>query len=242
MRADDPIAAVVATAIRTGDLTALESALREHPELVNVHIEGRRGGYRTPLHLVADWPGYFPNGPAIVKALISGGADPNGGPEGFGRQETPLHWAASSDDVDVAEALVDGGADIEAPGGSVGTPVENAVGYGCWRVARLLVRRGARIDKLWVAAGLGMLSRMQELLRAASQEEINNAFWQACHGGQRRAAELLRARGADLDWVPRYAKGTPLDAAGGLDTGREALLTWLRDQGAKAARGDGGRE
>jgi len=32
-----------------------------------------------------------------------------------------LHWAASSDDADVAEALIDGGADVEAPGGSIGT-------------------------------------------------------------------------------------------------------------------------
>ena len=43
----------------------------------------------------------------------------NGGAEGFGRQATPFNWAASSDDVDVAEALIDGGADIEAPGGSI---------------------------------------------------------------------------------------------------------------------------
>ena len=235
MRPDDPLAIVGATAIRTGDVATVERLLAEHPGLANAQIEGRRGGYRTPLHVVCDWPGYFPNGPAMVKLLLAAGADPNGGAEGWGRQETPLHWAASSDDLDVAEALIDGGADIEAPGGSIGTPVENGVGYGCWRVARLLVQRSARVDKLWVAAGLGMLARIEELLPGASAEDINNAFWQACHGGQRRAAEFLRAHGADLNWVPNYAKATPLDVAGGPDTGREALLTWLREQRAQPA-------
>lgn len=234
MHPDDPLA-VAGAAIRTGDLAGIKRALAEYPELANMHFRGRGRGYRTPLHMVTDWPGYFPNGPAVVELLIAAGADPNGGVEGLGRQETPLHWAASSDDVDVAEALIDGGADIEAPGGSIGTPVENAVGYGCWRVARLLVQRGAGVNKLWVAAGLGMLSRIRDLLPGASQADINDAFWQACHGGQRRAAELLRDRGADLNWVPAYAKGTPLDAATNLDTGREALLTWLRDVGAASA-------
>ena len=65
-----------------------------------------------------------------------------------GSSGTPLHWAASSDDVEVARALIDGGADIEATGASIagGTPLDDAVGYGCWRVARLLVERGARHD------------------------------------------------------------------------------------------------
>src|SRR5579875_1225227 len=153
MRPDDPLAVAGATAIRTGDLAAIERLLAENPGLANVQIEGRRGGYRTPLHVVADWPGYFPNGPAMVRLLIAAGADPNGGAEGWGKQETPLHWAASSDDVDVAEALIDGGADVEAPGGSIadGSPLDNAIGYGCWRVARLLVSRGAKVDKLWHA-------------------------------------------------------------------------------------------
>lgn len=235
MRPDDPLAIVGATAIHTGDLAKVEHMLAEHPGLANAQIEGRRGGYRTPLHVVCDWPGYFPNGPAMVKLLLAAGADPNGGAEGWGLQETPLHWAASSDDVDVAEALIDGGADIEAPGGSIGTPVENGVGYGCWRVARLLLQRSARVGKLWVAAGLGMLARIEELLPGASAEDVNNAFWQACHGGQRRAAELLRAHGADLNWVPNYAKRTPLEISGGPDTGREALLAWLREQRAQPA-------
>jgi ankyrin repeat protein len=235
MRPDDPLAIAGAIAIRTGDLAAVERLLAEHPGVGNEKVVERKGGYRTPLHVVCDWPGYFRNGPAMVKLLLAAGADPNGGAEGWGRQETPLHWAASSDDVDVAEALIDGGADVEAPGGSICTPVENAVGYGCWRVARLLVQRGARVDKLWAASGLGMLARTEELLQGANAEDINNAFWQSCHGGQRRAAELLRERGADLSWVPEYAKSTPLNIAGGPDTGREALLTWLREQGAKPA-------
>jgi len=239
VRNDDPLAIAGATAIRTGDLATLERLLAENPELANVQIEGRSGGYRTPLHVVADWPGYFPNGPAVVRLLLANGADANGGSEGFGRQEAPLHWAASNDDVDVAEALIDGGADIEALGGSIagGTPLDNAVGYGCWRVARLLVQRGARVDKLWQAAALGMLGRTKDLLRGASPEEINNAFWQACAGGQRRVAELLLAHGADLNWVPDYAKGTPLDQAHSIDTGRAALVSLLQERGAHSASG-----
>jgi ankyrin repeat protein len=239
IRNDDPLAIAGAAAIHTGDLATIERLLAENPDLVNVQIIGRRGGYRTPLHVVADWPGYFPNGPAMVRLLLAHGADPNGGTAGFGSQETPLHWAASSDDVDVAEALIDGGAEIEAPGGSIagGTPLDNAVGYGCWRVARLLVQRGARVDKLWHAAALGMLARTDELLQDASHEEINNAFWQACAGGQRRAAELLLAHGAELDWIPDYAKGTALDQAASMDTGRAALVSWLQERGARSARG-----
>src|SRR5439155_7014062 len=116
---DDPLAIAGATAIRTGDLGTLERLLANNPDLANLQIEGRKGGYRTLLHVVADWPGYFPNGPVVVRLLLANGADSNGGAEGFGRQETPLHWAASSDDVDVAEELINGGADVEAPGGSI---------------------------------------------------------------------------------------------------------------------------
>lgn len=234
-RDDDPLVTAGTAAIRTGDLDTLDRLLAANPDFANVQIEGRKGGYRTPLHVVADWPGYFPNGPAVTRMLLAHGADPNGGTEGFGRQETPLHWAASSDDVDVAEALIDGGADIGAMGGSIagGTPLDNGVGYGCWRVARLLVQRGACVNKLWHAAALGMLGRTEELLRDTTPEEINNAFWQACAGGQRRAAELLLAHGADLNWVPDYAKSTPLDQARSIDTGRAALVSWLEERSAR---------
>jgi ankyrin repeat protein len=241
----DPVAVELTSIIRGGDLDGLRRLLAERSELASARMIGRKGlegGWRTPLHVAADWPGYFPNAPAAVTVLIGAGADPRddtGGP----RPETPLHWAASSDDVDVAVALIDGGADVETPEGSIGTPLDNAVGYACWHVARLLVARGARVDKLWHAAALGMLSRTEQLLaeRCYAKQEISQAFWHACAGGQRRAAEYLLAQGADLDWVPEYAQGTPLDAASSPGTRQENVLTWLREQGAASAgrsRGD----
>jgi ankyrin repeat protein len=165
--------------------------------------------------------------------LIAAGADPNAQGTGGKFAETPLHWAASSDDVDVAAALIDGGADIEVLGGSIadGTPLDNAVGYGCWHVARLLVERGARVDKLWHAAALGMVSRLEELMSgepAPSADELNAAFWQACHGGQRRAANFLLARGADIHAIPDYTRLTAVEAAGGLDTRRDTMVAWLK--------------
>jgi uncharacterized protein len=237
----DPLAIRLTAAVRSGALDELTRLLDEQPGLENARIAGRRGGWRTPLHVVSDWPGYFPDGPAVVRLLIEAGADPSA-PCDEGPSETPLHWAASSDDLEVAAALIDGGADIEARGGSIagGSPLANAVGYGCWHVARLLVERGAGVDALWQAAALGMAERALELLAAdpsPTQEEIDGAFWQACHGGQLRMAELLLARGADINARPDYTEQTPLQVAGSTDTRRGQLVSWLRERGATSGEG-----
>jgi uncharacterized protein len=226
------VASAVVAAIHAGDLAGLCRLLAEHPGVASGPLGG---GYksRTPLHVVTDWPGYFPNGPEIVRLLVDAGADPNAHQPG---EETPLHWAASSDDWHVAAALIDAGADINAPDGSIGTPLENAVGYGCWDVARLLVARGADVGHPWTAAALGLLDRLAQLLgNEPTSEQVSQALWHACSGGQRRAAEYLVGRGARLDWIPDYAKGTPLDAASGKGAQRENLVGWLRDLGAQNA-------
>ena len=236
----DPLAIQLTSVIHGGDLESLRSLLAERPELASVRMigcHGVGGGWRTPLHTATDWPGYFPAAPTAVALLLEAGADVNAD-TGGDRPETPLHWAASTDDVDVAAVLIDGGADLETPGGSIGTQLDNAIGYSCWHVARLLVASGARVDKLWHAAALGMVDRVEQLLAEgpASPDELSQAFWHACDAGQRRTAEYLLAQGADLNWVPEYAQGTPLDAASSLGTRQDNVVGWLRERGATSAR------
>jgi uncharacterized protein len=94
---DHPRAVELVLAIHGGDIDTIRRLLAEDPQLVRAGLVDRKGGFRTLLHLVADWPGYFPNGPQIVHLLIQAGADPN-----FRHparcDETALHWAASSDE------------------------------------------------------------------------------------------------------------------------------------------------
>ncbi len=229
----DPLGVTVMKAIQCGDVDGLRRLLDENPALVTARIDGR-----TLLHVAADWPGHFPNGAAVVTALIAAGADPNASAAEIAVDETPLHWAPSSDDVAVLDALIDGGADIEAPGASIagGPPLDDAVGYGQWRVARRLVERGARVEKLWHAAALGIMPVVEKHFAGSitpTPEAVNLAFWQACHGGQREAAEYLLARDADMNWVPDWSNQTPLDVAESQD-GNE-LVEWLRGQGARSA-------
>jgi ankyrin repeat protein len=238
LRADDPIAIAVTIAIRTGDVATVDELLAQQPDLASARIE-RRKGTVTPLLITADWPGYFLNAATIARRLIAGGADPDAGTEENAVSETPLHWAASSDDVDVADALIDGGADIEAQGASIagGSPIQNAVGYGCWHVARRLLQAGATVNTLWEAAALGLQTRVEQLVAAASGEEINDAFWQACSGGQRRIGEFLIARGADVTWIPSYANVSCLDAITAPSTRRDLFASWLREQTSHPADG-----
>jgi ankyrin repeat protein len=220
---NDPLAQALVDAIHTGEVDRVRELVTENQGLASARLVDEKGGSGTPLHAATDWPGYFPNGPQIVSILIGAGADPNGAVEGSWHAETPLHWAASSDDVEVARALIDGGANIEAIGASLGggTPLDDAVGYGCWQVARLLVEREALAD-LGNAAGLGMMSRVGELLSddPPTSRELDDAFWLGCHGGQRRMAEFLLDLGANINNTPSWGgDGSPLDAADSLDTG-----------------------
>src|SRR4051794_40174445 len=119
-----PLVIAAGTAIRTGDVGTLKQLLADNPGLATARIvsepSGNRcGSSRTLLHVATDWPGNYPSGPETVRALLAAGADVNAritGPH----SETPLHWAASSDDVAVLDLLLDSGADIEADGAVIG--------------------------------------------------------------------------------------------------------------------------
>ena len=74
---DDQSAVELLLAVRAGDVAAIQRLLRDDPALASARLVGKDGGAATPLHRVTDWPGYFPNGPEIVRLLIDAGADPN---------------------------------------------------------------------------------------------------------------------------------------------------------------------
>lgn len=235
MDTEEPLARAAVAAIHTGDVPTLSRLLTDHPELAAVRL-GDPGMSRSLLHVATDWPGNYPHGAEVVATLIAAGADVHArftGPH----TETPLHWAASSDDVPVLDTLLDAGADLEAPGAVIagGTPLDDAVAFGQWKAAHRLVERGAH-TRIWHAAALGLLDRLTaswDQTPLPSTDDITHAFWSACHGGQRTTAEyLLLHHGADINWVG-YDDLTPLDAAE--RTGAPELATWLRDHGARSA-------
>lgn len=210
-------------AIQNGDLGKLNALLAVRPDLVHA----RRDGQRTPLHTATDWPGHFPNVKQTISTLIEKGADVNARVIGLPHTETPLHWAASSDDVLALDTLIDYGADLEATGGVIGggTPLADAVAFGTWNAARRLIARGAH-PTIWQAAALGLMDELKAFPEP-TQQEITNAFWNACHGGQLETAKFLLAQGADPNWIG-HDHLTPLAAA--QRNGNPELLAWLQSQ------------
>ncbi|SDN32115.1 Ankyrin repeat-containing protein [Lentzea albidocapillata subsp. violacea] len=226
--ADDSLATALTTAIHTGDTDGLRQHLRDRPALATARINGR-----SPLHIATDWPGHFPNVANTIAVLVDAGAEVNARFQGS-HSETPLHWAASSDDVEALDALLDAGADIDADGAVIagGTPLADARAFAQWRTARRLVERGATTT-LTDAATLGLLDRVKAYFPGATSEEVNVAFWGACHGGQQECAEYLLGHGAELNWTPPWEPMTPLDAAE--RSKATDLVLWLRERGAKSA-------
>jgi ankyrin repeat protein len=219
---ESPPAHAVVQAIHAGDPLTLKLLLRKNPGMATARFgpANPRGSERTLLHVATDWPGHYPHGAETVAVLAEAGAEvsaPCTGPYA----ETPLHWAASSNDVEVLEALLDAGADIEAPGAVFGggTPLADAVGFGQWQ-----------------AAALGLRSRIRGCFPDGAhpaQDEVNAGFWYACHGGQFNAAIFILEEGASLNWIPQWEELTPLDAA--RRRGANDLAEWLRTHGAKSA-------
>ncbi len=149
--------------------------------------------------------------------------------------ETPLHWAASSNDIAAVDALLDAGADINARGAVIagGTPIADATAFGQWDAARRLLERGADTN-LFEAAALGLVAEVQRHLdvNQRTAQTITSSFWGACHGGHTDTAAVLLEHGADINWIG-YDDLTPLDAARRAEA--PAVVAWLEQRGAISA-------
>ena len=127
-------------ALKSGDNGRLSELIRQDPSLAT--------GRSTTSHptllqcLVLDGKD-SPNSIEMATILIDAGADLNG----------PLGACASCDNVEVAALLLDRGA---APNGTGGwSPLEEALYWNSQGAEDLLLRRGASISNLRIAAGLG---------------------------------------------------------------------------------------
>lgn len=227
LAADDPLVTTLTGLIRDGQVAGLTSLLSAYPSLAAERF-GDAEMSCTALHVATDWPGHYPAVRETIAVLVAAGSPIDGRFAGPHR-ETALHWAASSDDVDAIDALLDAGADTEADGAVLtnGTPLADAVVFAQWNAARRLVERGARMT-IWQAAALGHSEAVARILDEGTHTgpDVTNACWHACRAGQLHTARVLVAAGADVDWLG-YENLTSRQA--GMASGAEELVAWLRD-------------
>jgi ankyrin repeat protein len=127
-------------AIRSGDLDELKSLVRQDPTLAT----GRSSkSHPTLLQCLVLDAGDVTNKVDLASVMIDAGAELN----------EPLVACGSCDNVEVATLLLDRGAAINGTGGW--SPLEEALYWNSPGMIDLLLRRGASVANLRIAAGLG---------------------------------------------------------------------------------------
>jgi ankyrin repeat protein len=201
-----------ADAIVAGDLDALEKLLHDDPQLIRARSSREHGA--TLLHYVSanGVEGYRQKTPqnivAIATVLLDAGADVNAECRAYGGGDTTLGLAATSVHPERAgvqeqllQLLLDRGARMERPGGSI---VDDCLANGRLLAARYLAERGAGVD-LTAAAALSRLEDVKALLQREAdpkqsilRDQWNAAFRYACMYGSTAMVEFFVRAGVDL--------------------------------------------
>lgn len=151
-----------------------EAAAQGNPEMVEFLLrlgaDANGGGVHPPLYCVANECGGAGGG-EVVRALVRGGANVNDN-RGVKRC-TALHMAARRGSVEIAEAILDCGAGIEARDSLGETALRRAVNCNKIQVAEFLVARGADAHSIGSKGLTPLLAArsvaMKEILRTKSK-------------------------------------------------------------------------
>src|SRR6185436_9684598 len=131
-----------------------------------------RGGH-SPLYCLAN-EYRASEGGGVVRALVHGGANVNAN-DGV-KHCTALHMAARRGNVEVAEALLDCGADIDPRDCLGDTPLRRSVNCDKIQVAELLLRRTADVHSIGNKGLTPLLAArttaMKELLRSRGNVRV----------------------------------------------------------------------
>jgi hypothetical protein len=203
-------------AVITGDAATLSRLLREDPSLVRARST-RVTHFDPPVHratllhyLAANGvEGYRQRSPInaveIAKILLEAGADPNALQDSYGGRNTTMALLVSSTppkdagvQVPLVDILVDYGAIISPSGeGAWTSPVETALVFSMCAAADALVKRGAPIETLAAAAGLGRLEDVRRMLASAPADDRHRAVALAAQCGHADVLAALIDAGED---------------------------------------------
>jgi len=138
-------------AINSGDINALRALLSQDPTLATARS---RTSHPTVLQCLTLDACDVPNKLDMAKLLVDASAEING----------PLLASASINNVEVAGYLLDVGAAINGTG--VWSPLEEALYWGNDDVRDLLLKRGASVHNLRIAAGIGRIDLIKEFFNS----------------------------------------------------------------------------
>lgn len=240
-------------AVVDGDVETLAAMVRDDPGLVRArstrvtHFDPPRHR-ATLLHYVAanGVEGYRQRTPqnavAVATLLLEAGSEVDAVADLYGGECTTMsllvsscHPANAGVQAALVDTLVDFGAAVEPRGsGDWTSPLLTALAFGYHDAAAALVRRGARVENLSAAAGLGRIDEARELLPTASPEDRHRALALAAQLGHAEIVRLLLDSGEDPNrYNPKgnHSHSTPLHQAA--LAGHDAVVRLLVDRGAR---------
>ncbi|MGV3708990.1 MAG: hypothetical protein ACO1Q7_09115, partial [Gemmatimonas sp.] len=170
-----------ADAIVSGNLDLLKAIVQEHPALIRER--STRSHQSTLLHYVSangveDYRQTTPpNILDITRYLLDRGAAVDATSEAYGGGSTAMWLTATSQhprlagvQIALLDMLIDAGAQI-GPVDATHEVVHYCLANGCPEAAAHLVRRGAKIDSLYGASGLGDIDAVRSHFGTATVDE-----------------------------------------------------------------------